>query len=78
MGEISGWRLVCEWIARKSQAGTPSLWGVLRVVIWRALPVSRPPARISWDARRAFPLGRAPHKEEEEEEDEEEEEEKEA
>ena len=49
----------------------------LRVVLRRALPQDRPPARIRWDARRAFPVGRVPREEEEEEEEEEEQEEEE-
>ena len=65
---------------RKSQAGAPSLWGpqltcFLRVILRRALPLGRPPARIRWDARRALPLGRVPHEDEEEDCQEEEEEE---
>eukprot|EP00959_Pyramimonas_sp_CCMP1952_P251219 5250437-Pyramimonas_sp.AAC.1 len=27
MGEVSGWRFVCEWIARKSEGIAPSIWG---------------------------------------------------
>ena len=57
---------------RKSLAGGPSPWVPqltcsLRVILQRALPLGRPLACVSWDARRAFPLGRVPHEDEEEE-----------
>eukprot|EP00959_Pyramimonas_sp_CCMP1952_P025021 525083-Pyramimonas_sp.AAC.1 len=80
MEEVYGGSLVCERIARESQAGAPSVWDphlmcFRRVVLRRALPLDRPAARSRWDAHRAFPPGRVPQEEEDEEKEDEEEDE---
>eukprot|EP00959_Pyramimonas_sp_CCMP1952_P364679 7637137-Pyramimonas_sp.AAC.1 len=41
MGEVSGRRLVCERLAKKSQAGASSLWGPQIILLFRA--GNRPP-----------------------------------